>query len=228
MAQITYEDKVALYENEEIADINKCNASDMNEIKHTINGIDDGTDTVDNLVVGSVSTKNMFGNYTIINGYITSPSFMRIRDTLTDRMAFVPCEANTTYTVSRSILTTTFRVGEYTSIPPMTDTNTDYTLPQSIIANNSGTEITYTTGSTAKYLIIMYGNMFSDSNISESLASIQVEKGSTKTQCTPFQNLTPLQPYILMNTNTPISVNTEITLTDVYSNYKYIDIYSSM
>lgn len=37
MAQITYEDKVALYENEEIADINKCNASDMNEIKNAVN-----------------------------------------------------------------------------------------------------------------------------------------------------------------------------------------------
>ena len=37
MAKITYEDKVALYENEDIADINKVNASDMNEIKNVIN-----------------------------------------------------------------------------------------------------------------------------------------------------------------------------------------------
>ena len=52
MAKITYEDKVALYENEDIADINKCNADDMNEIKNVINetllvalGLD--TDTFD-------------------------------------------------------------------------------------------------------------------------------------------------------------------------------------
>lgn len=37
MAQITYDDKVALNVNSDIADINKCNASDMNEIKNVIN-----------------------------------------------------------------------------------------------------------------------------------------------------------------------------------------------
>lgn len=41
MAKITYADKVALNENEEIADINKVNASDMNEIKNIVNEIDD-------------------------------------------------------------------------------------------------------------------------------------------------------------------------------------------
>ena len=34
---ITYDNKVALNENTEIADINKCNASDMNEIKSVVN-----------------------------------------------------------------------------------------------------------------------------------------------------------------------------------------------
>lgn len=34
---ITYDNKVALNENAEIADINKCNASDMNEIKSVVN-----------------------------------------------------------------------------------------------------------------------------------------------------------------------------------------------
>lgn len=37
MAQITYDDKVALNVNSDIADINKVNASDMNEIKNVIN-----------------------------------------------------------------------------------------------------------------------------------------------------------------------------------------------
>lgn len=36
---ITYEDKVALYENADIANINKVTASDMNEIKKSVNGI---------------------------------------------------------------------------------------------------------------------------------------------------------------------------------------------
>lgn len=37
MAQITYTNKVALNENQEVADINKVNASDMNDIKSAIN-----------------------------------------------------------------------------------------------------------------------------------------------------------------------------------------------
>lgn len=37
MAKITYSDKVALYENANVQDINKVKADDMNEIKNTIN-----------------------------------------------------------------------------------------------------------------------------------------------------------------------------------------------
>ena len=36
---ITYDDKVALYENADIANINKVTAGDMNEIKKSVNGI---------------------------------------------------------------------------------------------------------------------------------------------------------------------------------------------
>lgn len=39
MAQITYQDKVALNENPSIEDINKVNAGDMNEIKSVVNGL---------------------------------------------------------------------------------------------------------------------------------------------------------------------------------------------
>ena len=40
MSKITYTDKVALNENSSISDINKINASDMNEIKAVVNGHD--------------------------------------------------------------------------------------------------------------------------------------------------------------------------------------------
>ena len=36
---ITYDDKVALYENTDIANINKVTAGDMNEIKNVVNGM---------------------------------------------------------------------------------------------------------------------------------------------------------------------------------------------
>lgn len=36
---ITYEDKVALYENADIANVNKVTAGDMNEIKQVVNSL---------------------------------------------------------------------------------------------------------------------------------------------------------------------------------------------
>lgn len=48
MAQITYTNKVALNENLEIEDIYKVKASDMNEIKSVVNGIDN---TVNNILL---------------------------------------------------------------------------------------------------------------------------------------------------------------------------------
>lgn len=41
MAKITFEDKVALNVNSDIADVNKCNATDLNEIKNVVNANDD-------------------------------------------------------------------------------------------------------------------------------------------------------------------------------------------
>lgn len=66
MAQITYDDKVYLNENASVPAINKVQDTDMNELKHAINGINDGTDVLDNLVVGSVRTKNMFDKGSLV------------------------------------------------------------------------------------------------------------------------------------------------------------------
>ena len=49
MAKITYEDKVALNVNSDIADVNKCNASDLNEIKGAVNTNDDNMGLLSNL-----------------------------------------------------------------------------------------------------------------------------------------------------------------------------------
>ena len=122
--------------------------------------------------------KNLFNNYTIINGWIYGTG-MRVNSANGNRMAFIKCKPNTTYTISRSVKTTTFRVGDYTIIPPMTNSNVDYTIP-TIAENNDGETITYTTTASAKYLIIHYGTV-EDTNLSQSFATIQVEQGSTAT-----------------------------------------------
>ena len=70
MAKITYENKVALNINSDIADINKVNASDLNEIKNAVNTNDDNvgdltqlnTTNKDNLV-GAINEVNNKFNY---------------------------------------------------------------------------------------------------------------------------------------------------------------------
>lgn len=57
MAKITYEDKVAINENAEIADINKCKASDLNEIKSVVNTNDDNTNQNSNNI-GNIENLN--------------------------------------------------------------------------------------------------------------------------------------------------------------------------
>jgi hypothetical protein len=49
MSKITYTDKVALNINQDIADVNKCNASDLNEIKEVVNTNDDNMGLLSNL-----------------------------------------------------------------------------------------------------------------------------------------------------------------------------------
>lgn len=57
MSKITYEDKVALNVNSDIADINKVNDSDMNEIKNVVNTNDDNTTNNSN-AIGNLSSLN--------------------------------------------------------------------------------------------------------------------------------------------------------------------------
>ena len=57
MAKITYENKVALNVNSDIADVNKCNATDLNEIKEVVNTNDDKTTNNSN-AIGNLSSLN--------------------------------------------------------------------------------------------------------------------------------------------------------------------------
>ena len=65
MAKIQFEDKVALNENANIPDVNKCKADDLNEIKTVVNGNDDlignlsSLDTTDkSSIVGAINELN--------------------------------------------------------------------------------------------------------------------------------------------------------------------------
>lgn len=67
MAKITYENKVALNVNSDVADINKCNASDLNEIKEVVNNNDDNIGDLTQL-----NTTNKSNLVSAINEVITN------------------------------------------------------------------------------------------------------------------------------------------------------------
>lgn len=77
MAKITYTDKVALNENSSIADINKVNASDMNEIKTVVNGIVSDSYSTDTETAYSCNYTNRIGKLlwegSFSSGSITVP-----------------------------------------------------------------------------------------------------------------------------------------------------------
>ena len=85
MAKITYTNKEALNINAEIADINKVNASDMNEIKSVVNSND---------VVGSIV---IYAGSTAPNGYL-----------MCDGSAI----SRTTYSELFNIIGTTYGIGD--------------------------------------------------------------------------------------------------------------------
>lgn len=77
MAQITYTDKVALNENPNVADINKVNASDMNEIKNVVNTLIVGTQTTsDTNTYSTTYINDNFRNVTDISSLVTKTNNM--------------------------------------------------------------------------------------------------------------------------------------------------------
>ena len=134
--------------------------------------------------------KNLFDkdNANYVNGWIDTTT-MRLNTTNGNRMFYISCKPNTTYTISRSIITSSFRTTTYdsTPFPTVTSSNVDYTVP-TVIKNNSGTTLTITTGANAKYLVVHYGKI-EDTNLNETLATIQLEEGSVATEYTPYYNV---------------------------------------
>lgn len=131
-----------------------------------------GTNTIK--IVG----KNLFdkSNVNVLNAYFTANS-PTITSSSSDRTIYIPCEPNTTYTISKNLVAYGRAVG-YTSTIPAISSSVEGTI--NISANNvSGT---ITTGANANYLVMRAFNTGQDTlTYQQVLASIQVEKSSTAT-----------------------------------------------
>ena len=137
--------------------------------------------------------ENLFDkdNANYVNGWIDGTT-MRLNTTNGNRLFYIPCKPNTTYTISRSVITSSFRTTTYdsTPFPTATGSNVDYTVG-SVLKNDNGKTLTITTNANAKYLVVHYGKI-EDTNLNETLASIQVEYGSKANSYTPY-GTTPIE-----------------------------------
>lgn len=80
MAKITYEDKVALNENSQIAEINKVTAGNMNEIKQVVNEQSTNIGTLNNLI--TPNKDNLVGaiNSVVESGSNTNGNYVKYAD----------------------------------------------------------------------------------------------------------------------------------------------------
>lgn len=231
---ITYEDKVALNENPDIADINKVKDTDMNQIKNVINGINNGSQLLNNLVTKNIESRNLFDGRTlqpitysgltyspkndgsiVINGTKFGTDLANFKDN------FFALKAGT-YTLSTTLFdgsvsnikTNALYIRDYGT------TNVLATLG-SFASSPSSTTFTLASDSIC-YISFYYGDnmVFNNAKI-----AIQVEKGNTQTSYLPYKAFESTA-YVLWTNPNPTSSFTgqTVTLNDAIANYRYYEI----
>ena len=132
--------------------------------------------------------KNLFDkdNPNILEAYVDATTSTITSNNL-NRLVWIPCEPNTTYTVQRVATPSWYRGVAWTETTPANGVQT-----YGYVQGNAGT-LTITTGATAKYLVYRFYQSNSDSSttLDAVLASVQIEKGSTATSYAPY--FTPIE-----------------------------------
>ena len=108
------------------------------------------------------------------------------------RTLYIPCEHDTTYTIQKENTGTNNRFMVFTTnaVPAAGVTVLNYVGTSGAADNNAS--YTITTPSTAKYLCVFFANVNSTTpSVSDILATIQIEKGSTATSYAPY--FTPIE-----------------------------------
>lgn len=142
----------------------------------------------DGNVVLKGCAKNLLSDITKINGFIDATTNTFVLQNQYNSI-YLKIVGGKTYTVSK-LAGKTFRVATSEVIP------SSGSKILSTSANHSGTSITFTAESNAKYLIIMYWSSNNGDTIDTSvlLNSLQFELGSTATNYEPYQGQTVTIP----------------------------------
>lgn len=167
----------------------------------------------EDVVVGTIRSKNMFDINNIVIGKHYSTSQGTITDNASWNMSnFIPVKPNEQYAFSFIGQNSGFQV-----------THTYYDSNFNLLGGYSSTSnptspYVITAPSTAVYIKVEYRN---DKNAT----NFQVEEGDTATTYSPYQNLNAT-PYTLWQNSSPTSsfASQTITLNDNINNYSYIEI----
>ncbi len=207
MSKITYANKEALYENSDIADINKVKAEDMNEIKECVNNNDDmltGGEVAGNMVVESIRTKNMLniksmygattgGANTDIstsnNVQITSITNSSVSFTTSANWNGVACDFIEVKPSNEYILSFQSSTATNQMFVKICLYDGSKAFIQDIYATGN-LNFTITTTSATKYVKVIIEKIESSSS-AIILSNIQLEEGSTATDYSEYQDLNP-------------------------------------
>lgn len=187
MSKITYDTKVYINDDPSIPDANKVTDDDMNEIKTAVNDNADkltGDAVAGEMIVDSIETKNMFNKYSIVAGDITKYQ-PTVR--LSSRQE-IWLEAGT-YTISCENIVSPIRYAvlvQNTGIPPLGS------YPTYILDSGWKTSTSYTfTIATAGWCTIVFSKENNATLTVDDVIGLnwQLEKGSSATSYTSYQNL---------------------------------------
>ena len=129
---------------------------------------------------------NLFdkNNVQSVDGYIlgTPGQSGTINANANARIVYIPCEPNTTYTLSKSSATARFSVA-YTTVPPSVGVSV-----YGITTYASNTAITITTGADAEYLVafIYLSSADTGTTFEQICAGFQIQIGSSATEYEPY------------------------------------------
>lgn len=186
MAKITYTDKVALNVNSEVADINKCNASDLNEIKTVVNTNDTNALYKSNIKTSTTTSDSDAYSCTYINSNKLDKSSVKTSKTTSDSDVYSCTYVNdkTTHIVVTGTLDTEITIGE--GIIPLNILSG--TLRGFSLSDNGGIEIQ---GNFSKVLVS--GSVFAANIPSYTYLWVDIRKNNTpvsKSISTGYANFT--------------------------------------
>lgn len=143
-------------------------------------------ETVTGSVEVKIRNKNLFTTANQILAYIGGSSFV-LSDSSTSNdnyTAIIPIKPNTSYTISRSIISSRFRVGFYSTKNALGKTLRNGRT------SDSATNMTVTSGENDYYLYLYYWTKNDTTSAEEIASTIQIEKGSQATDFIPHKQQT--------------------------------------